>query len=181
MTDVDMSGNCNLNKMTDPSPDGVTCTALLRCGLPCRYPAKREHLCGIHFRSSRTTAECSICMCGVSRRKCRMLGCKHMFHKRCIRKWFGKGSLTCPMCRTICLDHLSINGTSIGAQVRALFRTVPPPANVYFPTYMIALLNTPEVARALHLTEDLRQLLIEITLLSFTQTQYLKFLDQLRL
>ena len=85
------------------------------------------------------------------------------------------------MCRTVCLDHLSINGTSIGAQVRALFRTVPPPANAYFPTYMIALLNTPEVAMALHLTEDLRQLLIEITLLSFSQAQYLKFLDQLRL
>ena len=159
----------------------LKCTAYLRSGDPCRFLAKHENLCGIHHRSSTATAECSICMCTVPRRRCRLLGCKHAFHKRCIRKWFGRGALTCPMCRCVCLDHLSINGTSIAAQVRALFRTVPPPPNTYFPSYMVALLNTPEVVRALHLTEDLRQLLLEITLFSFTQTQFLKFLDQLRL
>jgi hypothetical protein len=48
---------------------------------------------------------CSICIdqfkCGEFHRN---LSCNHVFHKKCIDRWFRKGKTDCPMCRTVIIS-----------------------------------------------------------------------------
>ncbi len=51
--------------------------------------------------------ECTICFEKFEKNeRYRELPCKHMFHKRCIDKWFDK-SVNCPMCRQDIRDLLT--------------------------------------------------------------------------
>lgn len=47
-------------------------------------------------------SQCSICIddfcCGQYYRK---LNCNHVFHKKCIDRWFKKDNNNCPMCRSV--------------------------------------------------------------------------------
>uniref|UniRef100_A0ACD5XK18 Uncharacterized protein n=1 Tax=Avena sativa TaxID=4498 RepID=A0ACD5XK18_AVESA len=49
--------------------------------------------------SLRVTADCAICFDGLDGESAVELpSCEHVFHRRCISKWFSKAT-TCPMCR----------------------------------------------------------------------------------
>jgi hypothetical protein len=51
--------------------------------------------------------ECTICFDKfVKNERYRELPCKHMFHKRCVDRWFDK-SVNCPMCRQDIRDMLA--------------------------------------------------------------------------
>jgi len=44
--------------------------------------------------------ECVICKCNYEENEgVRLLPCGHLFHKKCIDKWFIEGSVHCPICR----------------------------------------------------------------------------------
>jgi hypothetical protein len=55
---------------------------------------------------SLTNEVCSICIekfcCGEYQRT---LHCNHVFHKKCIDKWFKKDKNDCPMCRAVIIDY----------------------------------------------------------------------------
>ena len=179
--------NSQIQQPISVTADGISCcSAVLKSGAPCTYRGTRDGgVCGVHARQQTlkdiAKEECAICLGSISsRRSCRSLSCKHVFHKRCIRRWFGRGTLTCPTCRSVCLENLCMNGSALHVQIRVLLRTIPPPPNAYFPTFMMSLLGQPRIVQALHLTDDLRQLLVELAFFSFTQAQFLRFLDQFR-
>lgn len=125
--------------------------------------------------------ECSICLCPVPTRASKQLKCGHRFHRRCIRKWFGRGSLTCPMCRSVCLTELGDSHSLLSARLRHLLRIVPLPPGICFPVYMMSLLNSPAVLDALDVTAEQQQLLVELTYQSFTQEHFFQYLRQLRM
>ncbi len=56
--------------------------------------------------------ECTICFDTFEKNeRYRELPCKHIFHKRCVDKWFEK-SVHCPMCRQDVRDTLQINNSN---------------------------------------------------------------------
>ncbi|EEF32338.1 probable E3 ubiquitin-protein ligase XERICO [Ricinus communis] len=53
-------------------------------------------------RSSSSTVECCVCLCGFEEdEEVSELSCKHFFHKGCLDKWFDNKHSTCPLCRSI--------------------------------------------------------------------------------
>lgn len=163
------------------------CSAILHTGKPCGYKSKGEHpelgpLCGIHHRcAAAPQTECSICLSAAKPRQCKRLECGHAFHKRCIKRWFGRGSLTCPMCRAVCLNELGSAHALLSARVRHLLRVLPRPANVCFAAYMLGLLNSEPVVQALHVTVEEQQLLVELAFQSFTQVHFFEYMRLLNL
>ena len=144
------------------------CTWCVRSGAPCTRPGKFRHdsdhlVCGVHLRAAQTAAalgECSVCL-GPIRMKatCKVLAkCGHTFHRRCVGAWLRRGVHTCPMCRAPCLEEIGARaGTSVSAKLRALAQTLPPSGDeerLFFPTYLLRLLESPGVADALRLTSD---------------------------
>lgn len=168
----------------DPPP--AVCQATLRDGRSCERKSKGEHpehgpLCGVHMRCALRQKECSICLGVVNARSAKQLGCGHCFHRRCIKKWFGRGSLTCPLCREVCLGELSSSNPLISARIRHLLRMLPPPPSICFAAYMLGLLNSPPILEALGVTADQQQLLVELAYQSFTQHHFFEYLRQLNL
>lgn len=162
------------------------CTATTRAGTPCSRKCKGVHpeqgaLCGTHLRVAARAVECSICLATVKPRQIKQLECGHGFHRRCIKKWFARGSLTCPMCRTVCLDELGTSHPLLSMRVRHLLRVLPPPPTVCFAAYMLGLLSSEPVTRALDLAPEQQQLLIELAYQSFTQHHFFEYLRQLHL
>ena len=173
-------------KTSETPVHGQTCSATLRCGKPCTYRSKAQHpelgcLCGVHLRSAGKHAECSICLADVNARVAKQLECGHCFHRRCIKRWFGRGSLTCPLCRAICFSELGSSHPLVSARIRHLVRIVPPPAGVCFAAYILGMLNSPPVLEALDLTGEQQQLLVELAYQSFTQEIFFEYLRQLNM
>lgn len=175
--------------MDPPEPKGGRgdlCTATLHDGRPCTYKSREAHpehgpLCGVHLRSVLQQKECSICLGVVKPRSSKRLTCGHVFHRRCIKKWFGRGSLTCPLCRVVCLHELGSSHPLVSARIRHLLRMLPAPPSICFAAYMLGLLNSPPVVEALGIAADQQQLLIELAYQSFTQHHFFEYLRQLRM
>ena len=174
----------------DPAAAGREgmCCAIMRTGQPCGYKSKGEHpelgpLCGIHHRcAAAPKPECSICLAECTKpRQCKALECGHVFHKRCIKRWFGRGSLTCPMCRAVCLNELGSAHALLSARVRHLLRVLPRPPNVCFAAYMLGLLNSEPVVQALGVSVEEQQLLVELAFQSFTQVHFFEYMRLLNL
>ena len=173
----------------DVKPDdgrGDRCGATCRSGKRCANRAREDDpdhgpLCGVHLRSARTQTECSICLGSVRVRQGKRLECGHCFHRRCIRTWFGRGSLTCPLCRSVCFAELGSSHPLLSVRVRHLLRVVPLPRGICFAAYMLGLLNSPAVVRALGLSEEQAQLLVELAYQSFTQQHFFEYMRQLNL
>lgn len=106
------------------------------------------------------------------------MSCGHTFHARCIGRWFARGQLTCPMCRALCLEQLR---GKLSARLRKLVQTVPPDPADFFPTYILGLLGDPNVAKALALSDDDLQLLVELAYQSWTREMFFANLRMLRL
>lgn len=165
---------------------GTRCAAMLRNGGPCSYPSKGEHphhgpLCGVHMRSLSAVKECCICLGDANPRQCKELSCGHTFHRRCINKWFCRGSLTCPMCRAVCLEELHSTHNRLSARVRHMLRVLPVPRGVCFAVYMLGLMNAPTVVDALALSPAEQQLITEVAYQSFTQDHFFVHMRQLGL
>lgn len=178
------SGGGMHGKRDDDDP--CRCSATCRSGRPCANRGKADHpdhgpLCGVHLRAAAQLTECSICLCPVRLRQSKLLECGHRFHRRCIRKWFGRGSLTCPLCRSLCLAELGSSHPLLSARVRHLLRIVPLPRGIPFPAYMVGLLNSPPVVEAMGVTDEERQLLVELTYQSFTQEHFFEHMRQLNM
>lgn len=170
----------------DDCGHGVKCGATLRNGGPCTYASKGEHpehgpMCGVHLRSASKHSECCICLAPVKQRQCKQLQCGHGFHKRCIKKWFGRGSLTCPMCRTVCLGELGGSHAMVSARIRQLLRVLPAPHGICFAAYMLGLLQSEQVTQALDISTEQQQLLVELAYQSFTQEHFFEYMRQLHM
>lgn len=192
-TKADMSSSsCAIDEdATDPATgtdklrEGL-CVATTGAGRLCTRRGKGVHpdlgvLCGIHMKVAARQVECCICLGPVKRRQTKQLECGHTFHRRCIKKWFGRGSLTCPMCRSVCLSELGGSHALVSMRLRHLLRVLPPPPSVCFAAYMLGLLNSEPVLRSLDVTPEQQQLLIELAYQSFTQNHFFEYLRQLHL
>lgn len=98
------------------------------------------------------------------------MGCGHAFHAKCLRSWFRARPLTCPMCRAVCLEGLSLVGAGrLAPKLQALTRTVPPPPRTFFPAYIIGHLECPRVRDALGLDKPQTELLVDLACECFTR------------
>ena len=166
--------------MQEPVPPPTqppTCTATLRgTGEPCKYPAKNGELCGIHSRCTSAAAaqhleECSVCLDCVKPRQRKELACGHVFHRKCVRRWFSRGRLTCPMCRAPCLTETDM--ATLSDRLGQLLGENPAPAGIHFAMHIMALMNVPEVQEALGLTQERLQLVVEVLYQSFSVPHFL--------
>lgn len=136
-----------------PKDRAGLCEMTLASGACCRFRARHEHegysLCGVHMRQRAAATECAVCLGPVRRRAQADLACGHKFHTKCVRAWFRKRPLTCPLCRAVCLEGLAMLGPRLAPRLLALTRTLPPPPRAFFPAYIVSKLESPEVAAAL--------------------------------
>jgi hypothetical protein len=82
------------------------CRGITQKGRACNYKAStnNEPYCKIHVKKYVNLSECSICMelCNMKRDSIETK-CKHIFHKKCLKKWESSqcgGFKTCPNCRS---------------------------------------------------------------------------------
>lgn len=175
------------------------CSALKKCGVPCTYRAKYDddegrRVCGVHKPRNvppppppavvTNLETCCICLANIaSKKSCKSLKkCGHTFHGACIATWFRQGGvMTCPMCRAPCIEELSTRTRALSRKMSVLLRTVPSPHGGFFPAHIIALLESPDVVEALAISDDTRQLLVEIAYQTFTETNFFSMMRHLRL
>lgn len=166
-----------------PPDDHNTCTAVTRAGRRCRRRAcASSDVCGVHSaaavaarRARRpVAAECAVCLAPIASRKARArLACGHTFHARCVGAWFRHRTLTCPLCRATCPEGLALLGSSrVGVKLQALVRTLPPPPRAFFPAYIVAQLESPQVVAGLGDDKDLVDLLIDLACECFTKDNF---------
>lgn len=167
---------------TEPSQDSTEpsqgtanlsqCTATLKNGKPCTYKAKPgTDSCAVHCQSD----ECSVCL--ETLRAPKRLKCGHAFHLRCLRKWFGMGEVTCPMCRSPCL----LGETDIAplpARLSTFVAFNPTPPHMHYSEHLAVVLNDCRTHEALGISPRKARLLYEIMLQSFSMTNFLKALQQ---
>jgi hypothetical protein len=73
----------------------------------------------------------------------------------------------------VCLEGLALLGSSRAAvKLQALIRTVPPSPRAFFPAYIVAQLESPEVVAGLGADKDLVGLLIDLACECFTQDNF---------
>lgn len=130
-------------------------------------------LCGVHRRQRASAVECPICLTAITKRARAEMGCGHVFHSKCIRAWFRRRPLTCPMCRCTCLEGMAMLGPRLAPKLQALIRTVPPPPRSFFPSYIIHHLETHHVATCLRADPTLIDLLVDIASECFTRDNFL--------
>jgi hypothetical protein len=55
------------------------------------------------LRTAPSDEDCPICLESLNsealKQSCARLPCQHTFHCSCIKKWFDRGAVSCPMCR----------------------------------------------------------------------------------
>lgn len=160
----------------EPKDRSGLCEATLASGACCRYRAAHQHcgerLCGLHERQRRTVVECAVCLTAVRRRGQTELACGHKFHSKCIRSWFRKRPLTCPMCRATCLEGVRLLGPRLAPRLLGLIRTLPPPPRAFFPAYIIGHLENAQVAEALGLNTEKVELLVDLSCQCFTRDNF---------
>ena len=147
--------------MTSEEPK--TCAVVKACGATCRYRARHVvrspdgadvPVCGVHARADRMNRdrrgrpECYVCLEPVPLRPARM-SCGHEFCPKCIGPWFSKNALTCPACRAVCWEGVTLVGRRMVPKLRALMRTRPRSPNTFYPAYVLSLIDTPAVTEAL--------------------------------
>lgn len=153
------------------------CKATVRStGRPCGYASRDGGMCRMHARAAEV--ECPVCMLSIPKRSARGMSCGHVFHARCIGRWFARGQLTCPMCRSICLEQLR---GKLSMRLAKIVKTIPPVATDFFPTYIIGVLGLPSVAKALDLPDDDHQMLVELAYQSWTREMFFANLRMLKL
>lgn len=158
----------------------MSCEAALRDGRQCRYAARHDvdgrRLCGVHRARAADeddARECPVCLDAVRTRAATFeTACGHRFHRRCARAWFARRPLTCPMCRATCLEGLALLGPRLAPKLEGLLRTVPPPPRAFFPAYIVARLESEDVARALGGDKALSELLVDLACECFTRDNF---------
>lgn len=70
----------------------MNCSSVTLSGSKCKQKAVQEGKCQAHLAHT-----CTICL-ELTKRSDKKLKCKHVFHNRCIIKWFEE-SIECPTCR----------------------------------------------------------------------------------
>ena len=70
----------------------MNCSALKQDGSKCKAKAVEDGKCHAHL-----SVTCAVCL-EPTKRTDKKLRCKHMFHQKCIIKWF-ETSIECPQCR----------------------------------------------------------------------------------
>ena len=71
----------------------MNCSSVTISGTKCKKKATQDGKCLAHL--SRT---CAVCLEEVRRTGDKKLKCRHVFHAKCIMKWF-ETSIECPQCR----------------------------------------------------------------------------------
>lgn len=66
---------------------------MTRAGTKCRQKAVDDGKCRAHLSQT-----CAVCLEEVTRSDTKRLKCRHVFHSKCIMKWFEE-SIECPHCR----------------------------------------------------------------------------------
>ena len=155
------------------------CVAVLRSGKPCAYRAKcGGDVCGVHARIGKVPLEeCSVCLDDVKPRQLKRLECGHVFHLRCVKRWFGRGALTCPMCRSPCLKEADVSRLS--SRLGYLLQLNAAPVGVHFGVHIMKLLSNRDVQDTLRLTREVRQLLVELIYQSFSEAHFLHHLRRI--
>lgn len=161
------------------------CTAHLKSGQPCLAHGKFDgpggaKLCGRHIRAF-DGGDCAVCLDPIATKvSCKILGkCGHAFHKRCIRQWLNRGVLSCPVCRAPCVSEMQTMRCSMSRKLQILLRTLPPPPGSYFPAYLIGLLTSPLVQKALQMDDDDVQRMIDVAYMYETEPMFYRALRQL--
>lgn len=70
----------------------MNCAALTRNGTKCKQKAVENGMCHAHLSNT-----CAVCL-EETKRTDKKLKCKHVFHAKCIMKWF-ETNIECPQCR----------------------------------------------------------------------------------
>ena len=65
---------------------------MTRGGTKCRHKAVEDGMCHAHLSHT-----CAVCL-EETKQSDKKLKCKHVFHSKCIMKWFEE-SIECPQCR----------------------------------------------------------------------------------
>lgn len=158
------------------SSAGGPCCATTAAGRPCRNKASRpDGMCGVHSGDAGDASrgcECPVCLLTMRRRSTATMACGHRFHTKCLRAWFRGRALSCPLCRGVCVEGLALLGPRLAPRLQALVRTVPPPHRAFFPSYIIAQLETPGVATSLGVDKDQVELLIDLACECFTKDNF---------
>ena len=68
------------------------CSSVTLAGKKCKRPAIQDGKCSAHLSNT-----CAVCL-EETKRNDKKLKCKHVFHSKCIIKWFEE-SIECPTCR----------------------------------------------------------------------------------
>lgn len=70
----------------------MNCSSVTASGAKCKKKAVEDGKCHAHLSQI-----CAVCL-EPTKRSDKRLKCKHMFHSKCIMKWF-ETSIECPQCR----------------------------------------------------------------------------------
>ena len=70
----------------------MNCSSITAGGKKCKRVAVEDGKCQMHAIHT-----CTICL-EITKRTDKKLRCKHIFHQKCITKWF-ETSIECPTCR----------------------------------------------------------------------------------
>lgn len=147
-----------------PTSRGGACRCRASALAPDGTPRCRRHAGEIE--------ECAICLDPLTPGRRRAdTPCGHAFHSKCLRAWFRRQPLTCPLCRRECLECLPLAGAGLGARLQAMLRTVPPDPNAFFPAYMRGLLEREAVATGLGGGPGI-DLLVDIACECFTRQNF---------
>lgn len=71
----------------------MNCSSVTLSGAKCKKKAVQDGKCLAHLSHT-----CAVCLEEITRSGSKKLKCKHMFHSKCIMKWF-ETSIECPQCR----------------------------------------------------------------------------------
>lgn len=120
--------------------------------------------------------ECAVCLSQVrTKASLHVLSkCSHAFHFRCIKKWLGRGLLSCPLCRAPCVAEVKHLRKPLVKKMQAIIDTLPPPPGVYFPSYVISILSSPQVQHALEMDDDTLQAVIDLAYQHHTASAFWK-------
>lgn len=146
-------------------PGARSCPAELstRRGTCSRACKGRAEYCGTHARMERIghlPCECAICYETVTgRRRVRLKGCGHTFHRSCIRTWLARMP-TCPMCRKWASESLPRRG-GVADKLGAFMQRVRSPTEL-FSAFVAICMTMDDLTRELDLDAEDKLFFIEI-------------------